>query len=388
MIPVYFVSFNVMTVLKFWGDDALSYSDEFLFRGVEYDGTAFRVQPGQREMRFSNLNFILPFGGQLFRVPPGNAEILNALQMYFKYAFWSDFNPGFSYSTHIIHDKVSIKYKVGVSKSLALIRNVKSGWRTRWNGRTLISQSADVTTLRPIGKRLQIDNHPHVYLPEDIAASIDKQVAEGAHFFNCIILELSTPERRDSPLELLSVIPESGGTNVELAKTILPMQLMHEYATTSSPTLVGRSEEIFRILNAHLAYTSKIIPLPHTIGDELYRSSQEFFQKALDELFPVFIASKEGNVYYSHPLLCSLLFENELTDLLRPENGEPLCDLLKLLDEMRQKRFWEFYNTPIVKRFKRSPPEVLATLGRLRQQIMLLKEWQETSSSSYVGQKP
>lgn len=379
MIPIYCVSLNTLSVVKFWGDKARSYSRGFLEQAIDYDGTPYRMQPTSRNIVFSNLNFIIPFGAELYRIPPSLNHLSNALEMYFKYAYWSKTGKGFTYSTHLIHDKHSIQYEVRVIKAVALMENLRDGWKTRWRGRSLDSTVCDVRVVLNKGGSVGTEIYRNVYLPDDIAKLLRDESDANERFFNCVILDIFAGAEESQSLKLVSVVPEAGGTQIELVKAALSMLLIQKYLMKAGPTMVATREELQSELHNFISQVARTIRLPHTLGDEAFRGSfTDLMAQSLADLFPLFTVNAKGEVYFLHPLLLGFLFEENRVDMLSPEGYKDLQEFLQLVQEMEQKRqLWRYYSAPVLKTFRRNGPEMVARLAIIRSKVLAAKQFEQ-----------
>lgn len=367
MLPVYFVDLNVITLIKFWAEAAEQVSPQALTRALTSDAVCMKLSPSVRGMHYSTMNFIIPFGAELWKIPGTVDEIMRS---YLKYSFWLSPKPGFSLSTHFLHTKASIKFLLKVAKTLCLIDEIK--------GRTRIQIMNRVIKAHKVGIRILTERDGTfffmkraAYVPIDVLSELlaqaQNQIDIGESFLNAIVLEV---REKTNSFELLSVLSDIGASHFELAQTLTAYVLMKIFNSTDKITYACNINELKAIFNSMLSHIWRHIKIPLTISD-----ITGTFDSVLESHYPIFITRK-AQVYYLHPSIFGFLYHKRHFDLLfQKENRENMIRFLNFLEKMNNKvRYMELYLDETLDMFRgESKRELLSKLFTLIQRIKISK---------------
>ena len=76
MLPVYLVDLNIITLIKFWAEASQQASPQTLTRVLSGEAKCMKLSPTIRSIHYSTMNFIIPFGASLWKMPEIMDEIL------------------------------------------------------------------------------------------------------------------------------------------------------------------------------------------------------------------------------------------------------------------------------------------------------------------------
>jgi len=367
MLPVYFVDFNVITLIKFWGEAAEQVSSQALKSILTKETTCMKLRPTTK-VSYSTMNFIIPFGAELFKVSRDMDEIMRS---YFKYSLWLGLKQGFSFSTHLLHTKTSIKYLLKVAKTLCLIDEINGYTKIQILDRTIKVHKATIRMLIEKGGTFFFERRK-VYVPDDVLNDLSSTQAQynlslGQSFLNAIVLEV---REKASSFELLSVISDIGASYFELVKTLISIALMRIFNSNDRITYVCDINELKTTFNKMVKQIWGYVELPATVSDGIINA----FDLALESYYPIFI-KEESKIYYLHPLLFSFL-QPYSNFLLQKDDRKKTIKFLDFLEKKMNNnvRYTELYLDDTLDMFNdESKKELLSKLFKLTQRIKIAK---------------
>jgi hypothetical protein len=297
MLPVYFVDLNIITLIKFWDEASEQVSSQALTSILTSEAKCMRLSPATRSIHYSTMNFIIPFGANLWKMP----EIIDEIMYhYLKHSLWLSPKPGFSFSTHFLHSKDSVKYLLKVAKTLCLIDEIK--------GRINIQVMNKLIKVRKVSIRMLAERNGsfyfmrrEAYMPDDVlnelllTQSRDK-VIPTKPLLNAIVLEIR--EKAKSPFEFLSVVSDICTSYFELAQTMIGYGLSKIFNSSSKVAYVCNFNELKKTFNNMLNQIWRHLSFLPTISDGVVDS----FDLALESHYPIFIRNGD-KIYYMHPLV-------------------------------------------------------------------------------------
>ncbi|MCC6018954.1 MAG: hypothetical protein LM601_07980 [Candidatus Verstraetearchaeota archaeon] len=371
MLPVYFIDLNVITLIKFWGEAAEQVSQQALMNSLTRELSCMRLSPTNRnDIIYSTMNFIIPYGAELRKAPENVDEKASS---YFKYSLWLSPKQGFSFSTHILHTKASIKYLLKVAKTLCLIDEINGYTKFQILNNKAIK--AHKVTIRVLSEKNDIFffKKRKVYIPEDVLSDLLAQdkISLKQSFLNAIILEV---KRKTDSFELLSVLSDIGASSFELVQTLMSFVLMRIFNSNDKIAYICNVDELRRSLYNIMNQIREYIILPITISDKVEK--ENLFELAFDSLHPIFIRG-ENKIYYLHPALFNFL-QNYPEFSLEKNNEKEIIKFLDFLEEKinnKNVKYVELYVDEILDAFhgKNKKEELLAKLSKLTQIIRIAK---------------
>lgn len=376
ILPVYFVDLNTITLIKFWGGAARWVSSNTIKSFIETGTISMELRPSIRKTEYSSMNFIITFGGKLWKM---STKLDEYMRNYLKYTFWIGPTQGFSFSTHLLHSKAFIHHALKVAKTLCLIDEIKErtminvmdrcieGFKTRI--RMLIERDGSFHFLRV-----------HAIIPEDVLSQLRtaekcNKISIEKSFLNAILLEIRSKKTK---YELLSVVSDIGASSFELAQTLIAYQLMCFYNSKDNIARICSIDELRSSLNKMLKQVSGYVKLPTTFSDKF--SIVQIFDLALGSLYPMFVLYN-GNIYYLHPLVFSYLYSDGYTSLLSSKTKEKeLGKLLELLEKI-QRGSYTYFDEALEMFREASKSLILINLGKIVNRIKLSKVFRKAFSS-------
>lgn len=323
ILPVYLLSLNVITLVKLWGEESMLSTDA-ISTMAEKEEIFLEMRPRTRSICFSTMNFIIPFGADLFKAPK---EIEDLMQRYFKYSLWTDIRRGFSFCTHFLHDRNSIKFIIKPAKTLCLIEDVGRSRRFDILGRTIKAYRTNVRVLTR-GRSGLFFKRLRVYLPQDVAEELRVREDLSKTFLNAVVLELKQKRRS---FELLSVLSDIGASSYELTQTIISYAIMSRFYKGDYTTYVCELGELKDDFRRIMNQIGRHFNLPITVSDYI----SNLFDLSLRSHSPMFLADDE-KIYYMHPLILGYLYSKGLTNLLKQEETRrKLLVIIKFLERIR-----------------------------------------------------
>jgi len=368
MLPVYLVDLNIITLIKFWAEASQQASPQTLTRVLSGEAKCMKLSPTIRSIHYSTMNFIIPFGASLWKMPEIMDEIMSR---YLKYSLWLSPKPGFSFSTHFLHGKASIKYLLKVAKTLCLIDEIK--------GRINIQIMNKLIKVRKVSLRMLVERNGSFYFmrreafaPEDVLNELSStqsqdKVILSKSFLNAIVLEI---KEKAKSFEFLSVVSDIGASYFELAQTMIGYVLLKIFNSSDKVAYVCNFNELRKTFNNALNQIWRHLNLPPTISDRITSS----FDLALESHYPIFIKSCD-EIYYMHPLVFSFLYSTLRSDLFQKEGKEKMIKFLNFLEKMNDGiRYMELYLDETLNMFHgESKRELLSKLFRLIRKIEISK---------------
>jgi hypothetical protein len=314
------------------------------------------------------MNFIIPFGAKLWKMSENMDEIMFR---YLKYSLWLSLKPGFSFSTHFLHSKASIKYLLKVTKTICLIDEIKGQINIHIMGKLIKARRVNTRMLVEKDGSFYFVRH-EVYVPNDILNELlsmqsqDKVVITKS-FLNAIVLEIREKPRS---FEFLSMVSDIGPSYFELVQTLIGYVLLKIFNSSDKVAYICDFSELKKTFNNMLTQIWKHLDLPSTISDGITSS----FDLALESHYPIFIRNN-NEIYYMHPSVFSFLYTTLHFDLFQKESKEKMIKFLNFLEKMNNKvRYMELYLDETLDMFRgESKRELLSKIFRLIQKIKISK---------------
>jgi len=369
MLPVFFVDLNTITLIKFWSEAASQVSPQALRSILGKEAACMELRPKSRKIPYSTMNFLIAFGADLWKTKGDIDEIMRS---YMKYSYWTVPKPGFSFSTHLLHTKASIKYVLKVAKTLCLIDKISSSTKFRiWN-RTIKVHKIRIRMLTEKNGNFFFLKR-EAYLPDDVLRellSIEERdkISIKESFLNAIVLEIK--EKRRS-FELLSIISDIGASYFELVQTLIAYTLMRTFNLSDNITFICNMDQLKMSFKNLLTQIGRYIRLPSTVSEKV----ENIFDIALQSLYPLFVV-KEENVYFLHPIVFNYLrTKPQFANISQIKDKERLIKILIFLEKMNAKvPYMELYLDETLEMFRgESKKELLSKFFSLIRRMKIAK---------------
>jgi len=376
MLPVYLIDLNVITLIKFWAEAAQQVSPQALAKVLAGEAACMELSPTSRKIHYSTMNFIIPFGAELWKAPSTMDETMRS---YLKYSLWLSPKQGFSFSTHLLHSQASIKYLLKVAKTLCIIDEIY--------GRTKIQIMDKVIKVHKASIRMLAEKNGAfffmkrvAFVPDDVLSELlleqaQNQISLKESFLNAIVLEV---REKTNSFELLSVLSDISASYFELTQTLIAYVLMKIFNSNANIAYVCGTDELKVAFNNLVSQIWKYIKLPFTISD-----AAGTFDSALESHYPIFIKNRDA-MYYLHPSVFIFLHSRGHFDhFFQKKGGENMTRFLNFLEKITgDVRYMDLYldeTLDILRSLSAERKEkLLSTLFRLIRRIKISKLLQNT----------
>ena len=370
MVPVYLVNLNVITVLKFWGDDSSLVVSRPFQDELDKGDVLFELRPSVRPVQYSSMNFVLQFGAKLYTAP---MQLLEPFQRYYGFLFWANPGKGYTFSSHFLHRRTQITTFMKVTKSLFTIRSIGNTKQIYVQGRSIECKEIDL-----VGFAFEDDNVREVkgirsVVPVDIITELEKKDVRRC-FLNAMMTELRSGTWRAN---LLSNILEIGESLFDLTSSLIGIQVDRLYHESDRPAYVCTMGELRKSTTQLLKQLFGLIDLPSTISD-----SVDHFGLALRSLYPFIIIEGE-KVLFAHPIILGFLVQQGMLGLVTHRDDKAMADLLNLLEKIHDLHGspMQIYIDPRMDRFKAgNKKESMYELLSINNRIALYKSLHQSFS--------
>jgi hypothetical protein len=378
MVPVYLVNLNVITVLKFWGDDSSLVVSRPFQEELDKGEGLFELRPSIRPVQYSSMNFVLQYGAKMYTAP---LQLLEPFQRYYGYLFWAYPGKGYTFSSHFLHRRTQITTFMKVTKSLYTIRSVGSTKQIYVQGRSIDCKEMDL-----VGFDFEDDNVREVkgirsVVPIDIISELEKKDVRRC-FLNAMMTELRSGTWRAN---LLSNILEIGESLFDLTSSLIGIQVDRLYHESDRPAYVCTLRELRSSTTKLLKQLFGLIDLPSTISD-----SVDHFGLALRSLYPFIIIDGE-RVLFAHPIILGFLAQQGMLGLVTQRDDKAMVDLLNLLEKIQDLHGspMQIFIDPRMERFKAgNKKDSMYELLSINNRIALYKSLHQSFSDNGVGTDP
>lgn len=326
ILPVYLFGLNMITVLKFWAEAARQSSNQalnFLGRKEAF----FRLEPSTGGMQYSSMNFVIPFGANLFLLPN---EMDDLLRKYFLYSLWLGPKPGFTFSTHMIHSKSRIHYLLKLTKSFCLLDKLGEQKHLYILGRTIPARKISIKLLVEQNGKYFFYTFK-AFMPNDVIQQLQEESDLEKVFLNAIVLEV---REKFSRFKLLSVLCDVGTSFYDLAQSVIGYVLSSRYYRNDHVVYVCDTAQFKKDFENMIGQIWRHIRLDYTISDLI----KNVYNMAFDLLYPLFVVH-DNQIYYLHPMLVEYTFSMDAFDvILKRENKQKLMALLRFMEKTKKFR--------------------------------------------------
>lgn len=378
MVPVYLVNLNIITVLKFWGDDSSLVVSRPFQEELDKGEGLFELRPSVRPVQYSSMNFVLQYGAKMYTAP---LQLLEPFQRYYGFLFWAYPGKGYTFSSHFLHRRTQITTFMKVTKSLYTIRSIGSTKQIYVQGRSIDCKEMDL-----VGFDFEDDNVREVkgirsVVPIDIISELGKKDVRRC-FLNAMMTELRSGTWRAN---LLSNILEIGESLFDLTSSLIGIQVDRLYHESDRPAYVCTLGELRSSTTKLLKQLFGLIDLPSTISDSI-----DHFGLALRSLYP-FIIIDDQRVLFAHPIILGFLAQQGMLGLVTQRDDKAMVDLLNLLEKIHDLHGspMQIFIDPRMERFKAgNKKDSMYELLSINNRIALYKSMHQSFSDNGVGTDP
>lgn len=344
ILPVYLPFTNMITLLKFWAEDAQQISLDTLRTLISQKDFFLRLEPSTRPIIHSTMNFVLSYGAEIFRTPTDLDEMLSK---YFTYCYWVTPERGFSFSSHILHQRNSVRYVARVSKMPCVIERIGAPIVKTILNRKISVREAELTIFKEENGRIST-SVVRSFLPTEIMERIESEHDLRESFLNAVMFELLG---KDYSIELITDVRDVGSSTYDLTQTMIGWLLSSRYAQNGNVSFVCEFQEVKSELQSVVRQMFTKIPLAKTLSDTIQLDT--ISNIALKALHPNYL-SDGSRVYFLHPLIASFLIMKNRTNMLVGQEGlETRLPLVKFLERVTTMRIdMELYLDPTLESLK------------------------------------
>ncbi len=325
LVPVFFSSLNLMSVLKLWGERATGFFNPANSPLADSGALCWELPYASKPAEFSSMNFILQNGSDPQTVDP----ILTAIfEKYFQLLYWTFPHPGFSPSTHFLHGSTRISSQVKISKSLYLIEEINRPSRFFLEGKIIDGTSVTLRGLVMKDNSFFFQSFPAI-LDSDLAEQILPRPNLESSLINGVVAEVTqTHDEQHFKNSILTVIADYDYVEsyYDILTALIGMVVDFKFANSDSLTEIGSVADIS--LQVRQAYLSidRMLKVKRSLSEVISNP----FQFAIDSMFPA-VVEDEGKLFYIHPLAWGLLKKWKLVRSDKGEQKEILLHLIRLL---------------------------------------------------------
>ncbi len=325
LVPVFFSSFNLMSVLKLWGERATGFFNPANTPLAGSDVRCWELPVAFKPAQFSSMNFIEQNGADPQIVNPALTEIF---EKYFQFLYWAFPHRGFSPSTHFLHGSTKVSSQVKIAKSLYIVEEVRNPFSFFLEGKTI-----EGTYVRLKG--LTMDNGKFFF--QSFPAMLDSELVEeilskpnlGSSFINGIVAQVTQKSPGEDQLKkrsLLTVVADYGEAYYDIILALTGMIVDSTFQTSDSLTAIGTLEDLSsQVLEAYRSICTML-----NVERTLSEAVDNLFALVIDQMFPT-VVENDGSLFYIHPLAWGLLEKWKLVSQDKARQKEILLHLCKLL---------------------------------------------------------
>lgn len=320
LVPVFFASLNLMTVLKLWGERADGFFNPTNSPLVDDSILCWELPQSTKSAEYSSMNFILQNSSD-----PVVADkyLTDIYEKYFRVAYWSFPRPGFSPSTHFLHGRTRISSQVKISKSLYVIEEIGRLRKFELEGQTIDAVEVQLRGLAENNGNYFFAHFP-AFLDGVIAEQILRRENMKSSFINGIVAEIVQQGGRK--LSLMTVVADYGESYFDILTALIGIVADMIYSTTDSVTEIGTVDDLRqKVFDLYLDIHRHL-----KVSPTLSETTSNSFEIALNSLFPC-ILTQEHQVMVVHPMIWGFLKKWNLLRTDSEEQSEILTRLLRLM---------------------------------------------------------
>ena len=332
LVPVFFSSLNIMTVLKLWGDRAETFFNPVNSPLAETEIRCWELPESSKSVDYSSMNFILQNQSE-----PEEADkrITEIYEKYFTLGYWSFPRPGFSVSTHFLHGRTNISSQVKVSKSLYVIEEIGRLQKFEIEGKIIEAIGVTLGGLTESNGDYFFFRFP-AFIDTEIADAMLQRDNLKTSFINGVVAEIKG--RGGQRLSLMTVVADIGESYFDILRSLIGLMADKKYSSNDSVSDIGSIDELREsVFNLYLDIYREL-KVPRTLSETISNA----FEISLSSMFPILV-TEERRLKMIHPLIWGFLKKWNLVPPEDTEKKEILIRLLKIIDLSETARFSKIF---------------------------------------------
>ncbi len=337
LVPVFFSSLNIMSVLKLWGERAEGFFNPANSPLADSSVLCWELPRASKPAEYSSMNFIVQNGSDPRVV---DDYLTGVFEEYFRLMYWAFPQPGFSPSTHFLHGSARITSQVKISKSLYVIEGIEREDRFFVEGRAIEGTLVRLRGLTMKNGSFFFQTFPAL-IDQELANEILPRENLATSFLNGVVAEVTQKgrdEQRFYRRSLITIIADYGESYFDILTALLGMITDSRFSEGESLTEIGTVADL--VLEGREAYLAiyRQLKVKRSISEVI----GNIFQLAIDSMFPALIED-QGKLYFIHPLAWGLLKKWNLVTTDREDQKQILLNLRNLLKLSENDAFMKLY---------------------------------------------
>jgi hypothetical protein len=325
LVPVFFSSFNIMSVLKLWGERATGFFNPANSPLAGSDVRCWELPEASKPAQFSSMNFILQNGTDPQSVNPALTEIF---EKYFQFFYWAFPHRGFAPSTHFLHGRAKVSSQVKIAKSLYTIEDVRKPFSFFLEGKTVEGTYVQLNGLTMDDGKFFFQSFPAI-IDSELAEQILSRPNLRSSFINGVVAQVtqkSSEEDRLKKRSLLTVVADYGESYYDIILALTGMIVDSKFETSDSLTAIGTLEALSSHVLQAYGNIYRMLKVERTLSEMV----SNLFSLIIDQMFPA-IVEDNGLLFFIHPLAWGLLEKWKLVYEDRNKQKAILLHLSRLL---------------------------------------------------------
>lgn len=322
LVPVFFSSLNVMSVLKLWGDRAETFFNPVNTPLSDSETVCWELPESSKPSDYSSMNFILQNNSE---PEEADGKIAEIYEKYFRLAYWAFPKRGFSPSSHFLHGRGRISSQVKVAKSLYVIEEIGKLQTFLMEGKTIDAVSVVMRGLAENNGEYFFSSFP-AFLDMELADKMISKTDLKTTFINGIVTEITSADH--NKISLMTVMAEQGESYYDLLGALIGIVADKKFSSLDSVGSIGTVDELREdVFNLYLDICRKL-NITRTLSEAISNSFDIALQTAM---FPVLIIS-DHKVIFIHSLTWGFLKKWNLLSKNDVEQKEILINLIKIME--------------------------------------------------------
>ncbi|MGA2789489.1 MAG: hypothetical protein ABSF00_01840 [Candidatus Bathyarchaeia archaeon] len=370
LVPVFFSSVNLMSVLKLWGERATGFFNPTNTPLADSDAICWELPRASKPAQFSSMNFILQNGADPQVVDP---TLTTIFEKYFRLLYWTFPHQGFSPSTHFLHGNSRISSQVKISKSLYIVEEVRNPYRFSLEGKMIEGTYVMLRGLNLDGDKFLFQSFPAV-LDSELAEQVLARRNLESSFINGVVAEVSQQtanEQQFTKHSLLTVVSDYGESYYDIISALTGMIADSKFACSDSLSEIGPLEDISLQVTDAYRIIYRMLKVERSLSEDI----NNVFELVIDQMFPALVEDN-GLLFYVHPLAWGLLKKWNLISSEKNKQKDVLLHLIRLLQISETSSSMKVYldkSSDYFQRLAVSKRELTRSVYQLANAIRLLK---------------
>jgi hypothetical protein len=375
IVPVFFSSLNLMSVLKLWGERASGFFNPANAPLADSDSLCWELPYTSKPAEFSSMNFILQNGSDPQVVGP---ILTTIFEKYFRLLYWTFPHPGFSPSTHFLHGSTRISSQVKISKSLYIIEEINNPTRFLLEGKTVEGTCVTLRGLVMRGDKFFLQSFPAI-LDSDLDEQILTRPNLASSFINGVVAEVTQKtsyEQHFTKHSLLTVVSDYGESYFDILTALVGMIADFKFASSDSLTEIGTVANVSKMVREAYLGIDRMLKVKRSLSEVIGNP----FELVIDAVFPAIVEDEE-NLFFIHPLAWGLLKKWNLVRSEKSEQKEILLHLRRLLQLSENSSWMKLFldrSSDFFHRLGARKPEFTRSVFQLGNAIRLIKMMRKT----------